>query len=307
MNNLRQNIKQFILMILPSSKLGNDVNIQYNQCYTLKPLSMNELSLTLPMKQKILNSRKNNNTMEIIRDNKKLTLIIPFRNREEHLQEFLPAVKQRLSEQKIDYEIIIVEQDDQLFFNKAKLMNIATLHANSGSEYFVFHDVDSMPTNIDYRYSNQTIRLFNYIKRGENDFEEYPQTVFGGAILVPKKIFFDINGFSNKYWQWGKEDDDFLLRHLFKGYNPLFDTEGKITMLPHPFSLTLDNKGKVSTNKLILKQNWKLSNINKKIFSRFKRGITSQDNDGINNVKDYIITSTTFKDRVKTIKVQFKI
>ncbi len=61
-------------MILPSTKLGNDVEIQYNQCGTLKPLSMNKLSLTLPMKQKILHSRKNNNTMKIGKGDKKLTL-----------------------------------------------------------------------------------------------------------------------------------------------------------------------------------------------------------------------------------------
>jgi len=256
------------------------------------------------MKKKILQIRQKNSQINIIRENKKLSLIIPYRNREEHLEQFIPIVQQRLKEQNIDYEIIIAEQDDNIFFNKAKLMNIAALHADKNSQYFIFHDVDSIATNIDYRYSNQTIKLFNYIKR-EKDFEEYPQTVFGGAILIPKDIFNEINGFSNNYWQWGKEDDDFLLRHLLKGKIPLYDTKGKITMLPHPRALLADNDGKPTNDKNILKQNKKLSDRNKKIFSQFKRGIINQDNDGINSIENFKITSITTKNKIKTIKIKF--
>jgi len=299
-------IKQLVLMILPSSKVGDDVNIQYNQCGTLQPISIKELSLTLPMKKKVLNIRKKNAKIDILRENKKLTLIIPYRNRKEHLEKFLPFIQNVLIEQNIDYEIIIAEQDDKHFFNRAKLMNVAALHADKESDYFIFHDVDALPHNVDYRYCNQTVKTFNYIKR-EKEYEEYPQTVFGGVTLVPKNIFYDINGFSNNYWQWGKEDDDFLLRHLLKGYIPFFDTVGKLDMLPHPRALMADNEGNETKDKKILQKNKQLSNQNKKIFSRFKRGLTSQENDGINNVKDYVITSTTFKDRIKTIKVQFKI
>ena len=300
-----QKIKQFILMTLPSSKLGEDVHIQYNHCGTLKPISIKNLSLIFPMKKKIITIRKNNSDINITRENKKLTLIIPYRNRKEHLEKFLPFIQDILRKQKIDYEIIVAEQNDTHFFNRAKLMNIAVLHANKYSDYFIFHDVDALPYNVDYKYCNQTIKTFNYIKR-EKDYEEYPQTVFGGVTLVPKNIFYDINGFSNNYWQWGKEDDDFLLRHLLKGYIPFFDTIGKLDMLPHPRALTIDNEGNETQDKKILQKNKALSDTNKKIFSRFKRGLTSQDNDGISNIKDYIITSTILEDRVKTIKVEFK-
>ncbi|WP_457743405.1 galactosyltransferase-related protein [Sulfurimonas sp.] len=297
-------IRNLISMTLPSSKLNKDISIIYNHCDDLKPLDISELSLTTPMKKKVLNLREKNKHITITRKNKKLTLIIPYRNREEHLKIFLPTIEKILQEQSIDYEIIIAEQDDTNFFNKAKLMNIAALHADKASDYFVFHDVDSIPHNVNYKYCNHTVRLFNYIKR-DSEYEEYPQTVFGGAILIPKNIFFEINGFANNYWQWGKEDDDFLLRHLFKGYIPLYETTAKLSMLPHPRALTVDVHGNIANNKKILQENKKLSDKNKQTFSKFKRDITTQENDGINTLENYTITSITTKDRVKTIKIKF--
>lgn len=299
-----QKLSNTLLMLLPSSKLKKDVQISYNKLENLKPISIKEISLTSFMKYKILKIREYNNNVTIQRGNKKLSVIIPYRNREIHLKTFLPALENRLNQQKIDYEIIIAEQDDTFPFNRAKLMNIGTLNARKESDYYIYHDVDAMPTNIDYRYCNQTLKLFNYIKR-ETIFEEYPETVFGGVTLVPKQIFFDINGFSNKYWQWGKEDDDFLFRHLLKGYVPFFDTKGKLDMLPHPRALTLDTNGNVANNNKILKINRKHSQRNKKNFSKFKRGVLNQDLDGVNSINNYTITSIETLDNIKTIKIKF--
>ncbi len=285
---------------LSSSKLKKNIITNYNKLDGLKPISLYDLSLTYIMKNKILKLHKNNN-IHIHRDLKKLTLIIPYRHRKKHLEEFIPTIKSYLEKQNIDYEIIIVDQDDKKNFNKAKLMNIGSLHASEDSEYFIFHDVDLLPENIDYRYCNHTLKLFNFI-----DNEEYEETIFGGAILVPKQIFFDINGFSNMYWQWGKEDDDFFLRHILKGYLPLYDTNGKFTALPHPPSLTQeDAEGNYIDNADVINENKKLYQKNKKIFSDFKRGISHQDSDGINNIKNYNIVSVTDNKNIKVIKVTF--
>jgi len=34
----------------------------------------------------------------------------------------------------------------------------------------------------------------------------------GGALLVSAAAFTAVNGYSNGYWGWGGEDDDFCLR-----------------------------------------------------------------------------------------------
>ena len=34
----------------------------------------------------------------------------------------------------------------------------------------------------------------------------------GGVVAINKKNMYKVNGFSNHYWGWGKEDDDFSAR-----------------------------------------------------------------------------------------------
>jgi len=290
--------------LLPSSKLNQDIHIHYNKLDNIEPISLRELSLIKPIKNQLI-KLYTNKKVHIERDNsKKLSLIIPYRKREEHLKEFIPFMHSYLQKQKIDYEIIIVTQDDEMPFNRAKLMNIGAKYSREESDYFIFHDVDLLPQNINYNFCNHTQRLFTYIEdNGSN--KEYAQQIFGGVTLVPKKLFYEINGFSNNYWQWGKEDDDFLMRHLFKGLTPLVDTKGKLKALKHPKSLTRDNKGNYTENKKILHKNKKLYKKNKKLFSNFKRGLTEQEQDGINNIHNYTIIEETSINRIKTILVNF--
>lgn len=290
--------------LLPSFKVNQDVQIDYNKVDNLKPISIREISLIRPIK-KLFIQLYDNKKMYIEKDHsKKLTLIVPYRKREEHLKRFIPFIQKYLKKQNINYEILVVVQDDDNPFNKAKLMNIGVLHARESSDYFIFHDVDMLPENADYTYTNHTQRLINYTKIDENSYKPYP--FFGGVILVPKEIFFKINGFSNNYWQWGKEDDDFLIRHLFKDAIPIYNTEAKVETLPHQASLTRDTKGVYTTNKNILKDNQRLYKENKKKFSNLKRGLINQDNDGINSINNYTINKIDEKNDIKFIYVQLR-
>ena len=40
-------------------------------------------------------------------------------------------------------------------------------------------------------------------------------TIFGGAGSLTKEHFKLINGFSNKFWGWGGEDDDLYNRYMY--------------------------------------------------------------------------------------------
>ena len=289
--------------VLPSSKVKKDIEFTYNEIGDIEPILINEMSLISVVKKSILNLREKNSKLKIDRSFKKMSLIIPYRHRQEHLKKFIPTIKEHLDKQNIDYEIIVVEQDDKNKFNKAKLMNIGALNSSKESQYFVFHDVDLLPEDsVDYSFCNHTLKLFNYIEE-DNICKEYGQTIFGGAILIPREIFFDINGFSNNYWQWGKEDDDFLMRHLLKGKIPLYDKSGKFNALAHLPSLHRDSDGEYTSNQNTLKDNKKAYRKNKTIFSDLKRGISNQDLDGINSVVDFQIVSIEKDKNVKTIKV----
>ena len=54
----------------------------------------------------------------------KLAIIVPYRDREEHLSKFLPAMKKCDFLDGIDYEIMIVEQEEGKPFNRGKLLNV---------------------------------------------------------------------------------------------------------------------------------------------------------------------------------------
>jgi hypothetical protein len=58
---------------------------------------------------------------------KKLAIIVPYRDREDHLKQFVPYMENYLLEDlegEADYRIFIINQDDDKPFNRAKLLNI---------------------------------------------------------------------------------------------------------------------------------------------------------------------------------------
>ena len=54
----------------------------------------------------------------------KLGIIVPYRDRESHLKKFTDGIRTYFKENKVDYEVIIVEQSDDKPFNRGKLFNI---------------------------------------------------------------------------------------------------------------------------------------------------------------------------------------
>lgn len=152
--------------------------------------------------------------------NKKLGVIVPYRNRKEHLHHFKVRMSHYLKNNEISHEIFIVNQDDGKLFNRGMLLNIGFEHAKkSKCDYVVFHDVDMIPIEADYSYSDIPIHLStNFVDKKTLEptkqiFDEY----FGGVTIFPIDIFEKINGYSNKYWGWGFEDDDLLFRCKVNG------------------------------------------------------------------------------------------
>jgi hypothetical protein len=151
--------------------------------------------------------------------NKKLGIIVPYRNRFEHLQEFKQSIVKYLEDNGYTkYVIIIVNQDDAKLFNRGMLLNIGFTEAKKlKCDYVVFHDIDMLPVDVDYSYSDTPIHLAT----DDIPFESY----FGGITLFPSELFEKINGFSNLYWGWGFEDDD--LRYRCVRYGVPFETHVK--------------------------------------------------------------------------------
>ena len=145
----------------------------------------------------------------------KLGIIVPYRNRHEHLEQFKEHITSYLDSNSYDdYVVIVVEQDDANLFNRGMLLNIGFKEAKKQQcDYVVFHDVDMLPLYVNYSYYDKPLHLAtNFVlEEGEKDrtiFDEY----FGGVTLFPSDVFEKIDGYSNKYWGWGYEDDDLRFR-----------------------------------------------------------------------------------------------
>jgi hypothetical protein len=145
--------------------------------------------------------------------NHKLGIIVPYRDRYFDLIKFKNRITEYLSDSGINYYLIIVEQDDAKSFNRGKLLNIGTIYAKKlGCDYVVFHDLDMLPEEVDYSYSDIPLHLATNLI-GTKDFKRIVfDQYFGGVTLFPIETFEEINGYSNNYWGWGYEDDDLFYR-----------------------------------------------------------------------------------------------
>jgi len=146
---------------------------------------------------------------------KKLGVVVPYRNRPNQLSQFKQALKDFIS---TPYELIVVEQSDNKEFNRGKLLNIGFLKAEElGCDYVVFHDIDMLPISADYSYSDFPVHLITDLKLPPGIKRDLFDNYFGGVTLFPTNVYRQINGYSNKYYGWGFEDDDVFLRCVENG------------------------------------------------------------------------------------------
>jgi beta-1,4-galactosyltransferase 4 len=182
----------------------------------------------------------------------KYSIIISYRNREEHLKVNVPRLHQYFTNLGVEFEIILVEQYDSNPFCRGQLFNEGAKLASGN--ILIFHDVDHYPTdNTDYVnfttdvflpitkvvYVNDKLqpKPLDEVPSGYRHFKDgVDSNFFGGVIIFNKQKFFDINGFSNVYVGWGLEDAD--LRERVLHYKLSFERARNNTFLAlnHPDS-----------------------------------------------------------------------
>ncbi|XP_063365890.1 beta-1,4-N-acetylgalactosaminyltransferase bre-4-like [Cydia amplana] len=149
----------------------------------------------------------------------KVAIIVPYRDRQKHLATFIKYMHSFLMKQQIEYGIFIIEQAGTRPFNRGQLMNVGFLESQKmGSwECFIFHDVDLLPLdrrNL-YQCDKQPRRLAAAV---DTLGFELPYGIFGGVTAMTLEQFKKVNGYSNRYWGWGAEDDDMFHRLRMMGY-----------------------------------------------------------------------------------------
>lgn len=160
----------------------------------------------------------------------KYSVIICYRDREEHLKVLIPRLKEVFGD---EAEIIVVEQDDKDIFLRGNCRNVGAQQAKG--DIFVFHDVDHYPVNVDYELP-EGVDVWLPIKRVtyvDSDLKELPidevpsgyrhfkdsvdDDFYGGVTVWRREAFFKVNGFSSLYRGWGLEDSDLGERAIHYG------------------------------------------------------------------------------------------
>ncbi|CAH1225383.1 B4GALT2 [Branchiostoma lanceolatum] len=167
----------------------------------------------------------------------KVAIVIPFRDREEHLQQLLSHLHPILQRQQLDYGVYVVEQYGNGTFNKAMLMNIAYVLALTEDDFrcFIFHDVDLLSEDDRNLYTCADRPKHLSVAVNTLKYRLPYDDIFGGVVALSADQFRRVNGFSNLYWGWGSEDDDMSRRVRMSGWKIVRPPAhiARFKMIPH--------------------------------------------------------------------------
>lgn len=153
----------------------------------------------------------------------RVAIVVPYRDRTDHLTPFLLHLHKFLQYQHREYCIVLSEQFDKGQFNRAKLMNVGFDYATKDLDYwksqgkkpdcFIFHDVDLLPEDLKNLYGcfgYQANHMCDKFDKYQYKTQYIPGGVVssGGVISVPFWQYKTINGHANRYFGWGFEDHD---------------------------------------------------------------------------------------------------
>ena len=136
---------------------------------------------------------------------KQILIVVPFRNRHEHLKDFLNHTPKYFRNQNISFDVLITELDNIGDWNRGICCN-SLINFNIGEkyEYLYIHDVDIFPLKGEWIFPKENEVLYNL-----GDY---------GSCIMKYEYFFDVGGFSNNFWGWGYEDDCLYRRFINDNY-----------------------------------------------------------------------------------------
>ncbi|XP_061713784.1 beta-1,4-galactosyltransferase 2-like [Cydia pomonella] len=138
-----------------------------------------------------------------------VAILVTYRNRQKQLDIFLPYMHNFLRRQNIHYKIYLIEQQDLKPFNKGLLYNLGARAAIAdGFPCLILHDVDLLPLDASNLYACTTQPRHLSASIDKFRFVLIYDWLVGGVLAVRSEQYERLNGFSNKFWGWGAEDDD---------------------------------------------------------------------------------------------------
>lgn len=116
-----------------------------------------------------------------------------------------------------------MELTSKMIFNKGILFNAGFIEAMKDDSYpcIILHDVDLLPINRNniYACTNGFRQMVVWRYQGKRkSFAPWNGFAWeGGALALSSHHFRLMNGMSNRFYSWGREDEDFVLRAEYSG------------------------------------------------------------------------------------------
>lgn len=216
----------------------------------------------------------------------RLGIIVPYRDREEHLNIFIPYMFHFLKKHcSSDFNLFIINQHDSEPFNRGKLINVGYERVKHMFDYMVIHDVDTLPLSSNYNYDKNVIHLIpKFYQDNSNGTLNTYKNLVSGAVKITNDNFEKANGFSNNYWGWGEEDIDFSIRLKKAGlgmyhYKSSDNDLGEYLCLSH--------------NRNIVKHNY---DMNKTLRINEETDISDYKSEGLNTLEYDLVSSVKLND-----------
>jgi len=218
-------------------------------------------------------------------------ILIPYRNRGEHLKYFIKETYPLLKKEMKELKIVVVEQTEGKLFNRGKLLNIGFMLYKNIGEYFFNHDVDLNPKMITIKelYKKE-------IEDGEimGIYTSMCNTL-GGIIKFKKQTIMKINGFPNDIWGWGCEDKALQNRAEFREIKISKNILNNDPERNKHFTIFNDVDDRVRINESM---NW---------FKHYKKFIELSDEDKEKEIMNSGLNNLTFKiERIEIINDDIK-
>jgi hypothetical protein len=144
-----------------------------------------------------------------------MTLLVPYRDREEHLKEFVSALGSL-------HDIVIIEQCDENPFNRGKLINVGYLEMKP--DEFAANDIDIIPQHHPPPLPGCVVQVvFSMIQT-----KDY----LGGCTVYDGDTFKRAEGYHNDYFH--RAEDNEMMFNLKRMGIPVANCLYQFRELPHP-------------------------------------------------------------------------
>ncbi|KAL3853271.1 hypothetical protein ACJMK2_016826 [Sinanodonta woodiana] len=221
------NSSKYDISDLVARRKINRNRIRLNPCPKIPPGLVGKLTINV---QNIIKSVTNDDSLKRVVyggryspedciPRERTAVIIPYRDREDHLNILTRHLHNILQRQQLNYQIFVIEMALPTQFNRGLLANIGVLIAKETGPFscFIIHDVDALMMNDNnlYRCGSQPRHLVTgstKYRSGNNEYGLPYDSYMSGAIALTDNQYTRVNGFSNVYFGWGGEDDDFNIR-----------------------------------------------------------------------------------------------